>query len=84
MANHWYYAHQDIKSGPYSDRQLRDLADAGQVLPTDTVWKNAIAHRVLASKVKNLFPPAEAAAPAGAGVAPTKLTRDVEFQGSVN
>ena len=74
MANHWYFTHEDLKSGPFSDQQLRDLADTGQILPTDTVWKNAMEQGVLASKVKNLFSPAEpAATPAATAMPITKV-----------
>src|SRR5207249_163989 len=40
--------------------QLRELAVAGQIQPTDTVWKGGIERGVPAEKVKNLFPPADA------------------------
>jgi hypothetical protein len=65
MAGHWYYAHDDNRIGPCSDRQLRDLADAGQILPTDTIWKAGVEQGVSAAKVKNLFPGADDAALAG-------------------
>src|SRR5262245_2149690 len=38
----WYYSHDEHKIGPYSGRQLKDLADSGEILPTDTVWKEGI------------------------------------------
>ncbi len=56
MSTRWYYAHDDNKIGPFSDQQLRDLADDRKILPTDTVWKEGIERGVAASKVKNLFP----------------------------
>lgn len=64
MADFWYYAHDESKTGPYSARQLRELAVCGQLLPTDTVWKEGVERGVLASKVKNLFAPAEASSTA--------------------
>lgn len=74
MANHWYYTHDDNKSGPFSDQQLRDLADAGQILRTDTIWKHGVEKGVAANKVKNLFPPAdEAPAPDEAARPDTKV-----------
>jgi len=52
----WYYSHNDTKFGPFSDQKLRDLADAGEIVPTDTVWKEGIVKGIAADKVKNLFP----------------------------
>ena len=56
MANAWYYAHDETKSGPFSGQQLKDLAASGALLPKDTVWKDGVEEGVLASRVKNLFP----------------------------
>jgi hypothetical protein len=64
MAGQWFVAHDEDRTGPYSDRQLRDLADAGKILPTDTVWKEGVAQGVAAAKVKNLFDPAASIATA--------------------
>ncbi len=55
MADRWYYAHDGDKIGPWTDRQLRNLADTGQIITTDTIWKNDILLGIVASKVKNLF-----------------------------
>jgi hypothetical protein len=55
MAHVWYFTHDGTKSGPLSCRQLKDLADADQILPTDTVWRDGTAQGVLAHKVKYLF-----------------------------
>jgi len=69
MTDRWYYAHDANKIGPFSDRQLRDLADTGNIVPTDTIWKEGVVKGVLASKVKYLFPAAPASAPSvSAGV----------------
>lgn len=62
MSNQWFYAHDENRIGPYSDQQLRALADAGAILPTDTVWKEGIKEGILASRVKNLFAVIEVAA----------------------
>jgi hypothetical protein len=56
MADHWNYAQGGDKLGPFSARQLKDLAAAGRILPTDTVWKEGIDKGVLAANVKNLLP----------------------------
>jgi hypothetical protein len=58
VAEQWYYRHDDVKTGPWSSRQLKELAVAGGILPTDFVWKQGIEKGVLAEKVKNLFAPA--------------------------
>ncbi|HEY7159211.1 MAG TPA: GYF domain-containing protein [Gemmataceae bacterium] len=42
--------------GPFSTAQLRALAAAGRLRPTDSVWKAGMAQAVLVTKVKNLFP----------------------------
>jgi GYF domain 2 len=57
MADRWFYAHDVNKIGPFSGRQLHDLAVSGQILPTDTVWKEGIHRGVFASKVQYLFLP---------------------------
>jgi hypothetical protein len=56
MPELWYYARDDgPRSGPFSDRRLKDLADADLIRPTDTIWREGTAQGVLAGKVKNLF-----------------------------
>lgn len=56
MPDNWYYATDEKKLGPFSSAQLKELAGAGQLLPSHTVWKEGIEKGVLAAKVKNLFP----------------------------
>ena len=76
MSSRWYYTHDHGKRGPFSDQQLRDLADSGQIVASDTVWKDGVDQGVPARKVKNLFPPVveppapDAAAPAGVAQTP--------------
>ncbi len=53
----WYYAHGDDKLGPFSGDRLKELAAAGAILPTDTVWRDGTATGVAANLVKNLFAP---------------------------
>jgi GYF domain 2 len=70
MAGHWYYAWQGVKLGPYSALQLQELAEAGKIQPTDTIYKEGVDEGVPAARVENLFPPdpvcpPEAASPAG-------------------
>jgi hypothetical protein len=52
----WFYGQTGNKLGPFSAQQLRDLALAGKILVTDTVWKDGIEKGVLRDRVKNLFP----------------------------
>jgi hypothetical protein len=63
MADRWYYAHGTTRQGPFSDRELAGLAAGGQILPTDTIWKEGIERGVLARRVKNLFSLAPAVNP---------------------
>jgi ribosomal protein L12E/L44/L45/RPP1/RPP2 len=74
MADQWYYSHNGNRKGPCSARQLREIAAAGQILPTDTIWKEGVEQGALASNVKNLFaaPPVAAAAPAPAAPPPAE------------
>jgi len=55
VADRYYYSHDQQKLGPCSDQQLKDLAATGDILPTDTVWKEGIDRGVVASNLKNLF-----------------------------
>jgi GYF domain 2 len=57
MIDAWYYSQTDTKVGPYSGRQLKELAASGQILPTDSIWKEGIEKAVYARNVKNLFLP---------------------------
>jgi hypothetical protein len=56
MATIWYYAHDENTFGPFSSRQLKELAATGAILISDTIWKQGIARGILACRVKNLFP----------------------------
>ena len=57
MADTWYYAHADfVRIGPFSGQELRNLADAGSILRTDTVFKTGVEQGMSAAKVKHLFP----------------------------
>ena len=64
MADQWYYTHSGQQAGPVSSQQLRQAAVAGQLLPSDLIWKQGMAAWALAGKVKGLFPsPATKASP---------------------
>lgn len=53
----WYYEKNGQRCGPYSASQLKQLATAGGLSPTDLVWKESFSDWVSASRVKGLFPP---------------------------
>jgi len=55
MADEWYYAHDATRLGPFSGQQLKNLAIVGDIIPSDTVWKQGVEKGVLASRVKYLF-----------------------------
>lgn len=40
MANHGHYTENREGRGPVSEEQLKQRASAGQLTPTDLVWKN--------------------------------------------
>ena len=58
----WYYAKGGERLGPVSSAQLRQMAQAGELLPTDMVFKEGGTQWAPASTISNLFP-----APAGGG-----------------
>jgi hypothetical protein len=64
MATDWFYTqHGRAAPVPVSAAQLKQLADAGQLQPTDLVWQEGMAGWVAAAAIKGLFPykpPAEA------------------------
>jgi hypothetical protein len=60
MSTLWYYAHDEKKLGPFSQTQLKEMAAAGTILPTDTVWLKGVVQGAQASRIKNLFPHAVA------------------------
>jgi hypothetical protein len=55
VSDQWYYAWRGEKLGPYSGQQLQDLAQAGKIQPTDTIWQEGTTPGVLATRVRNLF-----------------------------
>jgi hypothetical protein len=61
VAEQWYYWREVEVLGPFSGRQLVDLAAAGGILPDDIVWKEGVERGVPASQVQHLFPPVPAA-----------------------
>jgi hypothetical protein len=55
MADQWYYGREDEIHGPFTSLELKELASAGTIQVTDTIWKNDIATGIAAAKVKQLF-----------------------------
>lgn len=76
MASQWYYAVGDNEQGPISSRELKQLADSGQLSPDDQVWREGMADWVAASTIPKLFSDAAAggAAPQQTGTAPAAGT----------
>jgi len=61
----WHYTKDGQQHGPVNSGEMRRLAAAGELLPTDLVWKEGMAQWAPASQLKGLFGPAAApAAPA--------------------
>lgn len=55
MVSQWYYGRGSDISGPFTDRELFNLAENGEVVPSDMIWREGIEAGVRASTVKNLF-----------------------------
>jgi hypothetical protein len=55
MADQWFFAQAGVTHGPYSAGQLKEEAAQGRLLPQDTVWKEGLDKKVLASRVQHLF-----------------------------
>jgi hypothetical protein len=55
MAEHYFFTHGEAQQGPYSADEMRGLALAGKILPTDPVWQAGMKQRFPASVVQNLF-----------------------------
>jgi hypothetical protein len=55
MASQWYHGRGSDISGPFTDRELFNLAENGEVVPSDMIWREGVEAGVRASTVKNLF-----------------------------
>lgn len=75
MADLWYYGREAELFGPLSGWQVAELADAGVVLRTDTVWEDGSEDGVPADQIPHLFPAAVVVTPPApaAVVGPTYL-----------
>lgn len=63
MSQNWIVERDGKKQGPFTDRQLKQMAVTGQLRPTDLVWNDGMSERVAASKIKGLFTVAQAVLP---------------------
>lgn len=52
----WYYSRGDERVGPITSRDLKALAEAGDVTPETLIWRQGLKDWVPALKVKGLFP----------------------------
>jgi hypothetical protein len=61
MVEQFFFSQNESLFGPFSAVEMRGLAAAGRIQPTDLVWRAGTEHKVLAGRVKNLFaaPPAQ-------------------------
>ena len=51
----WYYAKGNRQLGPVSSTELKQLAESGQLVPDDLVWREGMVEWISANKVKGLF-----------------------------
>ena len=56
MASKWLYLSDGKTFGPVSSSELKQLANAGELAPSDLVWQEGREKRVPASQVKGLMP----------------------------
>lgn len=63
MATEWHYSRDGIRLGPVSTNRLRELANSGELLPTDLVWREGLGQWAPAAKVQGLFPAISSAPP---------------------
>lgn len=55
MASEWFFKKNEQTYGPYSATQLRQVAQKGELSPTDSVWRDGMEQPVAASRIKGLF-----------------------------
>lgn len=74
MASGWFYKTDGQQKGPVSSNQLKQLAAAGRLKPTDLIKKENMSDWVAASRVKGLFEPPPSPAPTtAASTTPTAV-----------
>jgi uncharacterized RDD family membrane protein YckC len=55
MAGEWYVGKNGQQSGPFTSRQLRQMAADGQLSPTDLLWKEGMNDWAPCSSIKGLL-----------------------------
>jgi hypothetical protein len=55
MPENWFYMKGADKHGPVTSTKLRELAESGQLLPTDLVWREGMGDWKRARKIDGLF-----------------------------
>jgi formylglycine-generating enzyme required for sulfatase activity len=55
MSNQWYVARSNKKQGPFTDAKLKELAEQGQLQPTDMILQQGMIKWIPAGSVKELF-----------------------------
>ena len=55
-AAEWHYIQNGQQAGPVPWSQLRQIADSGQLRPSDMVWKNGMPTWATAGSIRTLFP----------------------------
>ena len=63
MDGNSYYAQDNSSFGPFSWAEFREVAAAGTLRRTSTVWRAGMTEGLRASEVKDLFPAAQANPP---------------------
>ncbi len=65
----WYYSKAGQEIGPIPGGRLKKLATAGELSPSDFIWRDGLPEWVPASQVKGLFDPPN---PTGVALAPAE------------
>ena len=65
MPTEWFYSKSGQQLGPIPSEQLKQLATAGQLQPSDLVWKDGMGQWVESRKIKGLFPAQPMSSPQG-------------------
>ena len=55
MASQWYYTKDGVQKGPISSTELKDLAKAKILIPSDMVWKEGMSEWRKAGSIKGIF-----------------------------
>ena len=73
----WYWMKDGQKRGPMGAAQLKQLANTGQLQPTDIIWREGLPNGVPASRVEDLFPRASGTTPSeDRMISPPRPARD--------